>query len=91
MSDDKNSPDNKGKTKEINLPSGKVATILPGKGLHSRNAVKIINGDMSQYLNALMYQLVLIDGKTIVMEELDEMDIKDYNKLMAEFSNENFS
>lgn len=77
-------------TKEIKLPSGKVAKIIPGKGIHSRKAVKMIDGDMSLYINALMAQLVEIDGKKIVMEDLDEFDIKDYNILMAEFSTANF-
>jgi hypothetical protein len=77
-------------TKALTLPSGKVATILPGKGIHSRKAVQMIDGDMSLYINALMCQLVEIDGKKVVMEDFDQMNIKDYNTLMAEFSDANF-
>jgi hypothetical protein len=80
---------NGGKT--FTLPSGKVAVIKEGKGLHARNAIKMCDGDMSLYLSALMSQLITVDGKELVMEDLDEMPMQDYMKLQSEFADQNFT
>jgi len=77
--------------KQFTLPSGKVAVIKEGKGLHARNAIKMCDGDMSLYLSALMSQLITIDGNPIVMEDLDEMPMQDYMKLQSEFADQNFT
>lgn len=80
---------NGGKT--FTLPSGKVAVIKEGKGIHARNAIKMCDGDMSLYLSALMSQLITIDGNDVVMEDLDEMPMQDYMKLQSEFADQNFT
>jgi len=78
----------KGKTLE--LPSGAVATVKePFKGKHIRKAQQFADGDQSLIIPSLIAQLVEIDGKSIVMEELDEMHGADVLKLMA-FFGENF-
>lgn len=77
--------------KKFTLPSGKTCEILPGKGKHARKAILMADGDGSKYLSALMMQLVLIDGESVVMEDLDEMPLADYMKLQAEFGDQNFT
>jgi hypothetical protein len=76
--------------KEITLPSGKVATIGEFKGKHVMQAQRIADGDQGKMLFAMIALVVTIDGKGIVMEEMEEMEGRDCLKLMAEFSTENF-
>ena len=77
-------------TKVIILPSGLKAEILQGKGKHAQKALQLTGGDQSKYLGALMAQLVLIEGKPIVMEDLDEMSLRDYIAISEAFSEQNF-
>lgn len=72
-----------GVSKIVELPSGKIATIYKGKGKHVREAQRLMGDDSSLYLNALMSMLVQIDGKPILMEEFDDLDMEDYTELMA--------
>jgi hypothetical protein len=74
----------------FDLPSGKKATILPGKGKHAIEAQKVSGENSEKYLPALMAQLVTIDGKGLVMEDFLEMELPDYMVVMTEVSNENF-
>ena len=76
--------------KEITLPSGKTATIREGKGIDSQKAMKICGGDSGRYLTALMAVLCDIDGKGVVMEDIEQLSLKDYNSLLAEFTEVNF-
>jgi hypothetical protein len=76
--------------KEISLPSGKTATIKEGKGKDSQLALRMCGGDSSKYLSALMSVLCEIDGAKLVMEDIEELPLRDYNTLMAEFSELNF-
>jgi hypothetical protein len=76
--------------KEVTLPSGKVATIFPGKGRHSVAAQKMCGSDTSKFINCLMYQLVEIDGQRQTIEDFEELSLRDYNKLVEAFSGENF-
>lgn len=74
----------------IELPSGALAKIKePFKGKHIRQAQLMSGGDQSLIINSLIAQLVEVDGKGIVMEDLDEMPGADVLKLMAYFG-ENF-
>lgn len=70
-----------GVSKILTLPSGAVATIYKGKGKHARQAQKLMGDDSSLYMPALMAQLVQINGKYLLMEEYDEVDLDDYNEL----------
>lgn len=76
--------------KVIELSTGSKAEILTGKGKHAQKALQITGGDQSKYLGALMAQLVLIDGKPVVMEDLEEMPLKDYMAISEAFSEQNF-
>jgi hypothetical protein len=77
--------------KEFTLPSGKKVVIFKGKGKHATEAIKVMGGDSSKYLNALISQLVEIDGQKVVMEDLEELDLQDYMKIQAEFADQNFT
>lgn len=76
--------------KIIELPSGVKAEILQGKGKHAQKAMQMTGGDQSKYLGALMAQLILLDGKPVVMEDLEEMPLKDYMAISEAFSEQNF-
>jgi hypothetical protein len=71
--------------KEINLPSGKVAVIVPFKGKHVREAQRIAGGDVSNIMFAMISLTTSIDGNPILMEDMDEMDGSDVLALMGEF------
>lgn len=72
-------------SKEIKLPSGKVAVIAPFKGKHVREAQRIADGDTSKIMFAMIAVTTTIDGLPVVVEDLDEMDGQDVLKLMGEF------
>lgn len=74
------------KPKEITLPSGAVATRLDFKGKHVRAAQRLADGDPSKSLFAIISVVTLIDGKPILMEDIDEMGGPDVIALMAEFN-----
>lgn len=74
------------KIESVELPSGASAVVKETfKGKHIRKAQAISGGDSSLVIYSLIAQLVEIDGKGIVMEELDEMDGRDVLKLMEIF------
>lgn len=81
---------NMSENKIINLPSGKTAEILPFKGYHIRAAQRKMGEDTSLFIFALISECVNIDGKPVIIEELDQMDGRDVIKLQAEFSGANF-
>lgn len=72
--------------KTVNLPSGKVAEIKDFKGKDAMKAQRIAGTDMEKYLPALIAMTTTIDGNPIVVEDLEEMEGRDYLKLMGEFS-----
>lgn len=76
--------------KEIELPSGKKASIKKGKGKHIINATKMAGGDPGKLIPCVMQVLVLIDGEKVTVEDLEELDLKDYMRLQTEFSDLNF-
>lgn len=76
--------------KTITLPSGKTALIYRGKGRDSNRALKESDGDSSKYLICLMAALVEVDGRPVVPEDLEDLDLKDYTTLQTEFATENF-
>ena len=77
--------------KEITLPSGAVATVGDFKGRHVREAQRISSGASDKFLFALISLTTTIDGKTVLMEDLDEMPGMDVMALMGEFGEENFT
>lgn len=76
--------------KEIILSDGRKAQVLPFKGHHIRQAQKLMGDDTSMFLFALIALCVEIDGKPVLVEDLDHMEGKDVLKLQAEFSGANF-
>ena len=64
----------------ITLPSGKTATIRPGKGKDLLDAQRIAKHP-EEIIWALTAQLVTIDGQAHVMEDYLEMDLLDVAKL----------
>lgn len=74
--------------KKVTLPSGKTAEIQEGKGKHARMASRMMNGDSSLYMPALMSQLIKIGGQAMTMEDFDEISLADYNVLAEAIGDE---
>lgn len=81
--------------KVITLPSGKVASCSHGTGLTLMNAQRVVGiknaDDTVKLVFALIAQLVTIDGRAIVFEDLLEMDLLDVLALQGEVLGENFA
>lgn len=75
---------------EIILSDGRKATVLDFKGHHIRQAQRLMGDDTSLFLFALISLCVEIEGKPVLIEDLDHMPGKDVMKLQAEFSGANF-
>lgn len=72
-------------TKELNLPSGKVAQIKDGKGFDLLQAqIKAKSSEEIPY--ALIAELVEIDGESLIYEDILELDLQDVIALQAEIS-----
>lgn len=72
-------------TKTLILPSGKTATIRPGKGHDLLQAqMKAKNSEEIPY--ALIAELSEIDGQALVYEDILEMDLSDVIALQGEIS-----
>lgn len=67
----------------IPLSGGRYAVITPFKGRHIRQARVMMREAGHDFLFALIAQTVTIDGKSIVPEDLDEMDGKDVIALQS--------
>ena len=72
-------------TKELTLPSGKIATIKKGKGIDLLNAQKNSNSS-DEIPYALIAQLTEIDGQSIVYEDVLEMDLEDVLAIQTEIT-----
>ena len=78
-------------TKAIDLPSGAQAQVRKGLGRDLMRAQRAVaGGDASAVVFALIAELVLIDGRKIVYEDVLEMDLADVMALQAEVIGENF-
>lgn len=73
-------------SKQIKLPSGKIAEVGAFKGKHIREAQRISDGEQDKFLFALISLTSTIDGNPILTEDLDDMDGADVLALMGEFS-----
>jgi hypothetical protein len=74
-------------TVELVLPSGAEAVLKPYKGKHIRIAQKLSQGDETKLVPAIISQVVTVNGKPVIMEDMDEMHGPDVLKLMGEFGN----
>ena len=72
-------------TKELTLPSGKIAMIKKGKGIDLLNAQKNSNSS-DEIPYALIAQLTEIDGQSIVYEDVLEMDLEDVLAIQTEIT-----
>jgi hypothetical protein len=68
------------------LPSGKIAVVGEFFGKHIREATRIADGDSGKMIFALIAITTTIDGKPIVVEDLDLMQGRDVLKLQSMFS-----
>ena len=80
-----------GGTKTIELPSGVRAEVRKGVGRDLMRAQRAVaGGDASAVVFALIAELVRIDGRKIVYEDVLEMELADVMALQAEVIGENF-
>lgn len=73
------------KSKTIQLPSGAIAECIDSKGKHIIEAQKQSSEDPNKLIFALIAVCTKIDGKQLVMEDVEELSSADCFKLMAEF------
>jgi hypothetical protein len=78
-------------TKAIELPSGARAEVRKGMGRDLMRAQRAVaGGDASAVVFALIAELVRLDGRKIVYEDVLEMELADVMALQAEVIGENF-
>lgn len=83
--------DEKGKPfKYVLLTDNRVAKVRQGKGKDVEKATMLSNGDQSKYLSAMMAGTIEITGIPVVMEDLSELEMKDYMRLQIAFADINF-
>ncbi len=70
--------------KEIELSCG-LARIMRFKGKHIRQATRDAEGDSGKMMFALIAATTTINDKSIIPEDLDEMDGEDVLKLQGAF------
>src|SRR5712692_3057466 len=75
-----------GKVKQITLPSGATAEVRKGRGKDLMRAHRAVRGkdDPMAIAFALIAELTNIDGKTIVYEDVLEMNLSDVLALQTE-------
>lgn len=76
--------------KIVNLTSGAVAEILPFKGRTVFEAQKRIADTGEDFMKVLISMTTKVDGKEVVVEDLDDMPGMDVIELLGEFSGANF-
>lgn len=68
----------------IPLSDGRLAVVVPALGRHIRQARRMTTEASHDYMFALIAQVVTINGRAIVAEDLDAMPGADIVKLMEE-------
>lgn len=70
----------------VELPSGRTASIRKGKGRDLIQASRMAGGasDGIKISMAIIAVLTLIDGEPLVIEQVEDMDLNDVMKLLAE-------
>ena len=78
-------------TRAIDLPSGARAEVRKGYGRDLMRAQRAAaGGDAGAVIFALIAEVVRVDGRKIVYEDVPEMDLADVMALQAEVIDENF-
>lgn len=72
------------------LTDNRIARVREGKGKDVEQATMISNGNQSKYLSAMMSATIEIDNRSLVMEDLAELMMKDYMRLQVAFAEINF-
>ena len=75
---------------KVDLSDGTVVTCYPAKGKHVRQAQRLMNGDETLMLFAVISVCADFGGQKRTVEELDEMPSKDIFALMGEYSGSSF-
>ena len=74
---------------EGKLTDGRSFQVFEGKGNDAKIAMRMANGDEGSYMPALMARLVTIENEAIFPDMLDEMALRDYLAIQAEFNRVN--
>ena len=78
-------------TRTVELPSGATAEVRRGLGRDLMRAQRMVaGGDASAVVFALIAELVRVDGRKMVYEDVLEMELGDVMTLQAEVIGENF-
>jgi len=64
---------------------GKTAKCIEAKGKHIREAQRLSGEDADKLMFAMIAVCTTIDGKKVMLEEIDEMHSADVFKLMTKF------
>lgn len=75
---------------KVELSDGTIVTCHPAKGKHVRSAQRLMDGDETKMIPALIAICADFGGKKITIEELDEYPAKDFLKLMGEYAGSSF-
>lgn len=74
-----------GAVKRITLPGGAAAVFYKRKGRALVDAQRAADGDAGRMAMALLAQVVEIDGRQLLMEDLEDLDLMDVLKLQEAF------
>ncbi|HYH17499.1 MAG TPA: phage tail assembly protein [Azospirillum sp.] len=72
-------------TRTVTLPSGKAATVRKGKGRDLVQAARMAGGgnDGMKLTMGIIAVLTQVDGRPLVIEDVEEMDLGDVMALMG--------
>lgn len=76
--------------KKVILEDGTEVICYPGKGKHVRQAQRLMDGDETKMIYALISLCADFGGKKVTLEDLDEMSAKDVLSLIAVYSELSF-
>lgn len=71
---------------EITLSDGSIAKCINPKGKHVLKAQRLMDGNADNMLPALISVCTSINDRMITIEELNEIEAKDFITLMTHFS-----
>jgi hypothetical protein len=71
--------------KEITLSDGRVVKCFPAKGKHVRQSQRLMDGDETKMIFAIIAICATFNDKKITIEDIDEMPSSDVFQLMGEY------
>lgn len=77
-----------GSVKEFTLPSGILVTLKEGKMRDVIAATKNAGDDKEKIMLALIARLATFNGKAMVMEDIENLNLRDSMKLLEVFGEE---